>query len=403
MKKRIKSFLIFSNEDILMIVLACLSFSGGIWSNYRQLWRENIGLNVGEIARILSVSLICSAVISFLISILSNKVRIKDVVMISILFRAVSFIYLFVLKSIFWIKVFILLGVMSEVIFSISIWPLIATVNKSDKAYRKHVLVNYISKDVAVVACAFLLGVSIGNYVFDLNGSMFFALVTSLIGALFLMFFKNNKNEKKDKRFESIGFKTSIKKLFSSLTSKFYLIIQFVSNVSYGMLFGLMMLILTNYIEFDISFASIFIIVSNLLGSLFTSLLCKVSDKISVKLSVFLKYGLRALIMILAVISNNLYVYIISIVVMYITSRILDDKVNGTYLNRIDTENMFLFGNLRYFLVSLGDGFGVFVAGIMLNNSLKFLFVGAVFILILQIILMFWLDNVRIKEDKLKS
>ena len=80
MNKKVKNFLSINNEDNLMIVLAFMSFSIGLWTNYRQLWLQGIGYGVGEISRILSVALICSAVISFIISIFSTKVNIKSTI-----------------------------------------------------------------------------------------------------------------------------------------------------------------------------------------------------------------------------------------------------------------------------------------------------------------------------------
>ena len=35
-----------SDENILMIVLAFMCFSIGVWSNYRQLWLENVGFSI---------------------------------------------------------------------------------------------------------------------------------------------------------------------------------------------------------------------------------------------------------------------------------------------------------------------------------------------------------------------
>ena len=65
------------DENILMIVLAFMCFSIGIWSNYRQLWLQNVGFSVSEISKLFSVALICSAVIAFIISFFFNKNKCK--------------------------------------------------------------------------------------------------------------------------------------------------------------------------------------------------------------------------------------------------------------------------------------------------------------------------------------
>ena len=84
-------------------------------------------------------------------------------------------------------------------------------------------------------------------------------------------------------------------------------------------------------------------------------------------------------------------------IVAHISTRILDNKVNGTYINRIDTNSQFLFGNIRYFTLSLGEGIGTYLAGYLLEISLKTLFLGASVLTILQIMMFLNLDKIRDK------
>ncbi|UKI58537.1 MAG: hypothetical protein L6V81_03855 [Clostridium sp.] len=79
-----------------MIMLAFMSFSIGIWTNYRGLWLESVGFDVGGISRIISVALICSAIISFVISLFSTKVKIKSVTLMCIIFRSIALAVLFI-------------------------------------------------------------------------------------------------------------------------------------------------------------------------------------------------------------------------------------------------------------------------------------------------------------------
>ena len=73
--KKIKKI---GNEKILLVVLFFMSFSMGVWSNYRQLWLEERLFSITDISKILSVALICSSIISFIISLFSGKIKIKD-------------------------------------------------------------------------------------------------------------------------------------------------------------------------------------------------------------------------------------------------------------------------------------------------------------------------------------
>lgn len=105
MEEKIKKFCNINDENVLMIVLAFISFSIGIWSNYRQLWLKSIGFDVVSISRILSVALICSAIISFVISIFSTKVKIKSVTLMCIIFRAIALSILLVNRNTYIIKI----------------------------------------------------------------------------------------------------------------------------------------------------------------------------------------------------------------------------------------------------------------------------------------------------------
>ena len=64
-------------------------------------------------------------------------------------------------------------------------------------------------------------------------------------------------------------------KILKNKVNIWFLISQLVVNISYGIIYGLMMLMLTKYIGFEVSFASVFIIICNLIGSFVCSLFNK--------------------------------------------------------------------------------------------------------------------------------
>lgn len=392
MKKKLEEFFKLSNEDILMIVLAFMAFSIGIWGNYRQLWLENFGFTIGEISRIFSVALICSAVIAFIISFFSSKISYKNLILESMFLRSISMAVLFINPSAFTAKTCILLGIMCDVIFTISFFPLLNLVNKSDETYRKKVFIEYISKDAGIISCGLLIGVSVGRIIFDYNSCLIIALVTGMISAVFLLLY-NGETKPKDSKTSSL--KSSIKRIFKNKKSNYFLSSQFVTNVSYGIVFDLMMLILTGYIKFEVSFASIFIIVINLLGSIGCSYYNKHGKKYSIKKSVFIKFGSRAIAYLLAALTNNIVVFILSIVIAYVTSRILEDKVTGSFLKIIGKSDYFLYENIRYFIICVGEGVGAFFAGILLGISLRALFLGAGIVTMIQIMLLIQADTVK--------
>lgn len=376
-----------SNEKIILIVLFFMSFSMGVWSNYRQLWLEERLFTITDISRILSVALICSSVISFIISLFSTKIKIKNVVLESILIRTLAMIVLLFIKDSFVIKTCILLTIMCEVIFSVSYYPMLAYINKSDEMYRKKSLIDYVARDIGIIGCGLLLGISIHNIpLLTYQGCLIIALVSNILSGIMLIFFKYNEQLHN----EHGALIKSFKNIFKDKTNNIYLLSVLFIDISYGIVFDLMMLILTGkeYIGFEVSFASIFIIVCNFLGSVFCSLFNKISKKISFKLGIFIKFGTRMLSFIIAYITNDINAFIISIVISYITSRLLEDKSTGTFLKRVDNEDQFLYGNIRYFVACLGEGIGAFLAGILIVTSFRNIFLGASITTAIQIILL---------------
>lgn len=390
--RKANKFLSISDEDILMIVLAFMSFSIGIWTNYRGLWLESVGFSVVSISRIISVALICSAIISFVISLFSTKVKIKNVIQLSIIIRSISMLILLFNRNEYIIKICMLLTIMCDVMFSIAYYPLLSTVNKGESAFRKQNLINYLAKDAGVILCGLLFGITIGTKVFDYNTCLFVAIVTSILSGLVLILFNQNKYYKKS---SNIPIKKAIKNLYKSKINNYFLFTQFIMNISYGIIFGLMMLLLTNYINFSVSVASIFIIVCNLVGSIACSLFIKYGKSLSTYTSIFIKYGSRVIIYLLAFLFNNNIVFIIAIIIAHVTGRILEDKINGVYVRRIDTDSQFLFGNIRYFVLSLGEGIGTYLAGYLIQISFRSIFLGAAVFTILQIILFVNLGKIK--------
>ncbi len=393
MIKRIKNA---GNEKVLLLVLFLMAFSVGIWGNYRQLWLKDKLFTVTEISRIFSVALICSAVISFIVSLFSSKIKIKNVILESLFLRTIAMILLLFTNNTFIIKMGILLTIMCEVIFSVSYYPLLAHINKTDEMFKKMALVDYVSRDIGIISCGILLGISIRNIpLLTYQGCLIIALSANVLSGLVLLLLKYKEKVSTEHGLLLKSFKNIIK----DKTNKLYFTSVLFIYISYGIIFDLMMLILTGkeYINFEVSFASIFIIVCNFLGSVFCSIINKYSNKISFNLGILIKFGTRVLSFIIAYLTNDINAFIIAIVISYITSRLLEDKSTGTFLKRIKNEDQFLFGNIRYFIACLGEGIGAFLAGILIVISFKNIFLGASITTIIQIILLI-IANKTIKD-----
>lgn len=372
------------DEYVLLTVYAIMSFSFGVWSNYRQLWLKDIGFDVSSISKLLSVSLICSSIIIFIISFFSNKINLKKLITLSLIFRTLSLFTIMFVDDNYIVKVCMLLCIMCENIFVLTFYPLLSLVNKSNYIYKKQVSINYFAKDSAIILCGLLLGLTIGKYTIDYNTCLFIVYVCTLISTVIMLFFKNDyfiQKNKFKKFFESVF------GIFKDKRINYYLLGQFICEVGYNMIFGMLMLLLTDYLNMGVSIASIFIIVCSVLGSIISKLLSKKSDDFSLFKSYLIKYGTRILVYLCAFIVNKPVIYVFSICISYITTKILDDKVNGTFIREISDDSRFLFGNIRYFILNIADGIGVFLAGVLFDISLSYLFLCAFLLTVISLVI----------------
>ena len=380
--------------NILMMVLAFMSFSTGIWSNYRGLWLQTVGFNITDISRIISVGLVCSAVISFVISSFSTKIKVKNVITLAMIFRIIAMITLMFVREEYIIKTCMLLGIMCEYIFSISYYPLLSFIDKSDETYKRKNIVNYVANDIAVIGCGLLIGFTLGKFVFDYETCLLLSTACSIAALIFLLLFKDEEVKKKK---ESITLVKSIKSIFKDKINNIYLLDQLFVYISYGIVFDLMMIILTEYIGFEVSFSSVLIIACNFIGTVLAILFNKHGTKLSISISTVIKYGSRTLAYLIAFLMNNRLSFIIAIIVAYVSSRILDNKTSGVFIERVEKEYQFLFSNIRYFAVCVGEGIGAFLAGVLLGHSIKVLFLGAFIFTLLQTLVLIYLD--KLKKD----
>ena len=384
-----KKIIKISDENLLMIVLAFMFFSIGIWGNYRQLWLQSENFSVIQISRILSIALVCSSIVAFITSIFSTKIKIKSVMLLSIFLRTLAMIALLFSRDVFVIKTGMLLSIMCEVIFMIAFYPLLTFVTKTDASYRKKTLIEYFAKDIGVVGCGLLMGVSLGRYIFNYDTCLYISLVSTMLSGLFLLVY-NHKEVHKD-----INIFSSLKKLLSSRINNIFLFNQLIINISSAIVYDLIMIILTSYIGFDVAVTSVFIISCNVLGSVFNAIVGKFDHKLSKICIAFMKYGFRGLLYIVAFLINKSPIFIAAIVVGYVTGRILENKVTGSFLQIIDKDSQFLYGNIRYFIACLGEGIGAFLAGVLLGISFKVLFLGAGIFTLLQTFILIYLGKYK--------
>ena len=96
---------------------------------------------------------------------------------------------------------------MCEVIFSISFYPLLSFESKNKDTYKRKMLVEYLFKDVGVIGCGLLFGVSLEKFVFDYDWCLIITIISGLLAFLFLI----NLDSHQHKNVKSNTLKKSLK------------------------------------------------------------------------------------------------------------------------------------------------------------------------------------------------
>lgn len=379
----VKKYFNISNKKVLIISLALMSFSIGIWNNYRGIWLKSNIFLLTDVGNIISCALICSSIIIIIITLISSKIRIKKLIIEIMHIRINSLFILLITNNIFIIILCVILSIICEVIFSLSFYPLLSFEDNSDLMYRKKSVVEYFSMDIGIIFCGFLLGLFAFNY----DHCLLLSLISSILSLMILNFYNNNSFLRHK---DNNSLKVAIKNILSIKSNKLFLLSSFFAKISYGIVFDLMIIILINNLYFDDLSSSIYIIINNMIGNFLCLFLNKINNKITINNGILIKFGTRVIFYLFAFIFNKKLVFILSISISYITSKILDNKVTGVFIRENKNKDKFTFENIRYFIESFAEGIGILLASILLGISLRVLFLCAALITIIQIVFLLY-------------
>ena len=367
------------NENKILIMLAFFSISIGLWSNFRQLWMQDNGLEATEISRIISLgTLIC--VLGILIFSKYIKLNnIKKFVIISLLIKIVNLIVLFFINNTenrTAIEMLIIIDIVIERLITISIYPLLVTIKKTNTLYSKRKLVEYTGKDIGVLVGGFFIGKVIFNTVVNYNICLLISIVFLVFSLLILCKINIGKIE------IAKPSKNIFKYIFTNKFRTTYMIYYFIGQTAYATALGLKMLTLTNYLGFsDVGATNYFLVVGILADVVGIIVLKKLTPK-NDYITISIKFGIRFIGYILAFASNNIFITIGAITWSLLISTAYENVTDAPYINSVENEHQLSFTNLRYMVGSLAEAIGTFLCGLMYALGLRYMFgLSAVFML----------------------
>lgn len=146
-------------ENKILIMLAFFSISVGLWGNFRQLWLQDNNFAVTDISNILSIGTFISVIIIALIGKYVKLNKLKNMLVIVLITKFINMIWLYLLNqlgSTEFIKLSIIIDIVTEYIIITSIYPLITTIVKTETIYSKRRLTEYLFRDIGILFGGYL-------------------------------------------------------------------------------------------------------------------------------------------------------------------------------------------------------------------------------------------------------
>ncbi|MBE6148884.1 MAG: MFS transporter [Firmicutes bacterium] len=388
----------------IFLVLAFFALSGGLFYNFQELWMADNSLSVKTIGIVFSLCSLITVSTIFLCSNIIKKQKVKKFCSGLLLIKGLIILCLFILNHSglnVVIKFLIMIDYAIDTEIYACIYPMIAMVGKNDRTYAAKDLMYSAMYNTGVLITGFFLGMSVGYFKIDYN---IYCLVAALLIFVSLAILHTVNLEKYyDKESENNNKKSDllnrlIKKIQKDKISLVYLLFIFNGQISYTCVLSLIVTILTTGLSFTpqeasnlMVFMGVFAVVLGII------VLAKLTFKNSY-ITLTIKYGIRALLYILAVILNNKVMFLIALMYPKIISESYSHITDAPYINRFDDEYQLAFCNLREMVNYLGKSIGTLICGLALTISIRLNFVFAAIFGVLQATFSFYALHLRTKE-----
>lgn len=389
MIKRLKE----NKSFLLLLFLGLYSFAIGLFSNYKELWMAENGLNTLSISRIITISAIITALILLFFSLRVSTNKLKNGVLISLILNMCTSTILICLnnsKYLFLIKFVMFFDIaFTQLIFS-SIYPLLMSVKKSDEVYVKREVVESLGGKLSFFIISLLLGRTIGGVFINYNICLLFSVIFLFLSFIVLMGIEieDNKKETYPNIFNLIKYLNQNKRIY------LYFLLCFIGGMTWSSILGLKMLTLTETIGLSTKNASYLILIMGILTNILAMLIVKYLKFKNDYINTFFKYGLRVVFYLLMFITGSKTIFLYTIGYLLLTDLTFNFIFNAHFINNMKEEYTLLFTVIKYCISLIGNGLGTFICGLIFNFSIsKIGFIMTILGLITYIV-----ANILVKE-----
>lgn len=380
-------------ERQILTMLAFFSISIGLWENFRQLWLQENGFSATDVGNIIGIGTIASAIALLLVGKYVKMARIKRFTTLMLALRCVNLLLLALLdgSGLRWlIDIFSILDIASSAVIIISIYPLLTTVVKSNSAYSRRKLVEYLFRDVGIMIGGIFIGQHIGSLVIDYNVCLLIAIAFLVVASIIIYRLDLVLTEKApDTKFSAFRYITHSK------LQRGYMVYTFLAGAAYNTAIALKMLMLTDSFGFSAGIATNYLLVVGLCADFIGILALKYFTPKSDYLTMFIKFGVRGIFFLVAFLADNNFVSFLALTWTLLSSTAYENVSDGYYINAVDNRHQLKYNTLRYVVHHLGIALGTFLCGQMFQFGPGPIFGLSAFLIVFQLIAAFYLIYIR--------
>lgn len=379
------------NKDIKRIlwVTALYSFAGGLFYNFIELWLLGNSFSTSEVSFIYSIGALVTAIGIMVFSYVIKQKNIQNFALGLLIIKAIIFYLMYQINGMGFKSIISILFIIDFVIDTeiyILLYPMISSIRKDDKLYATRGLTYEAFYYIAFFISGMLIGKKLLTYKFTYNSYAIIGTFILFIAVVILLDVDLDKYIKKSKK--TINNSTSslikaLKDIKKDKVSILYLLFLFFTNISRFCILAFTMIIFTKYLNFESGFASNLRLVFNIASVLLASIALRKLTFKNNYINIFIKYGIRAILYLVALLYFNNTTLLIAIAYTLISMSSYTHTIDAPYINRYEKDEQIAFLNVREVINYISRAVGYLVCGLCIAVSLKMnLLVSLIFSLI---------------------
>ncbi len=387
------------NKFKILLMLAFFTVAVGLWGNYRQLWLAANNLTASSISKVISIASVVAALsLAFYTQKFSlNKLRIGMLITLVIkIFISFMLIIIDGTNNLFWIKFLSFFDIACENIIITSIYPYIMIYQKSDELYGKKTVVENLGKTIGVFIGSILFGRVLFNHLISYKSCLIISIVFVFLAFLTLISIKDKQREVHEKTNKE----HILKYLKKEKLLVFYLIYNAISNLSYNIVIGLKMLMLTTYNNFSTQTATYLVLMFCIIDIIFGALAIKMLKSKNDYINMSIKFLVRIILYIIVFITNSPLILLLAMGYTLITNIAYSNLISGFMTNSINENYVLDFTVINYIFQLVGEAIGIYMAGLLFNQGYGNLLIVAAGVMVIQLVMAYYI--IYRKRQKLK-